>query len=122
MAIRLIDLNVPTEESPSEPLQIKVVHQKHEDTAAPAAKFWGATPEDLPEGLGWANDWVELYSHSGTHLDAPWHYYPTSEGKRAVTIDEVPLEWCYGQGLVLDFRHNAYSAPKRSPIPLQTDR
>lgn len=105
MPIRLIDLSVPTEESPSEPLPIKVVHQSHQDTAVASAKFWGAVPEDLPGGLGWANDLVELNSHSGTHLDAPWHYYPTSEGKRAITIDEVPLEWCYGDGVVLDFRY-----------------
>jgi kynurenine formamidase len=114
MSVRLIDLNVPTEDSVSEPLKIKVVHQKHEDTAAAAAGFWGAKPEDLPEGMGWANDLVELYTHSGTHLDAPWHFYPTSEGKRAITIDEVPLEWCYGDGVVLDFR----SKPNGSAISL----
>jgi kynurenine formamidase len=114
MSVRLIDLNVPTEESVSEPLKIKVVHQKHEDTAAAASSFWGAKPEDLPEGLGWANDWVELYTHSGTHLDAPWHFYPTTEGRRAITIDEVPLEWCYGDGVVLDFR----SKPNGSAISL----
>jgi kynurenine formamidase len=26
-------------------------------------------------------------------------------GKRAITIDEVPLEWCFGPGVKLDFRH-----------------
>jgi len=26
-------------------------------------------------------------------------------GKRAITIDEVPLEWCFGNGVKLDFRH-----------------
>nr|HDO81090.1 cyclase family protein [Candidatus Bathyarchaeota archaeon] len=38
-------------------------------------------------------------------LDAPWHYAPTSEGKPAKTIDEIPLEWCYGDGVILDMRH-----------------
>ncbi len=38
-------------------------------------------------------------------MDAPWHYAPTSEGKPARTIDEVPLDWCYGSGIVLDIRH-----------------
>jgi kynurenine formamidase len=28
-----------------------------------------------------------------------------SEGKPAKTIDEIPLEWCYGDGVVLDFTH-----------------
>jgi kynurenine formamidase len=55
--------------------------------------------------LGWAHDQIKLSTHGTTHLDAPWHYAPTSEGKPARTIDEVPLEWCYGDGVVLDFRH-----------------
>ena len=38
-------------------------------------------------------------------VDAPWHYYPTSGGKKARTIDELPLEWFYGDGVVLDMRH-----------------
>ena len=63
-----------------------------------------ATAEDLPGGLGWAFEGVFLGTHSGTHLDAPWHYHPTmSGGERAITIDEVPLEWCYGRGVKLDF-------------------
>src|SRR6202166_484471 len=28
-------------------------------------------------------------------------------GKRAITIDEVPLEWCFQRGVKLDFRHFA---------------
>ncbi len=28
-------------------------------------------------------------------------------GKRAITIDEVPLEWCFNPGVKLDFRHFA---------------
>lgn len=63
-----------------------------------------ATAEDLPEGLGWAFEGVFLGTHSGTHLDAPWHYHPTmSHGQRAITIDEVPLEWCFSHGVKLDF-------------------
>jgi len=45
-----------------------------------------------------------MVTHSGTHIDAPWHYNPVSEGKRAKTINEVPLEYFYGDGVVLDFR------------------
>ncbi|MEM2146252.1 MAG: cyclase family protein, partial [Candidatus Jordarchaeaceae archaeon] len=42
----------------------------------------GAGDSDLPDGLGWANDTIKLQTHTGTHLDAPWHYFPTSEGKK----------------------------------------
>ena len=49
---------------------------------------------------------VTLSTHNGTHIDAPYHYHSTMDGgKRAITIDEVPLEWCWGRGVKLDFRH-----------------
>jgi kynurenine formamidase len=48
---------------------------------------------------------LTLTTHDTTHLDAPWHFHPTSEGKPARTIDEIPLEWCYSDGVVLDFHH-----------------
>jgi kynurenine formamidase len=28
-------------------------------------------------------------------------------GKPSLTIDEIPLEWCFSDGVVLDFRHKA---------------
>ena len=24
---------------------------------------------------------------------------------KAITVDEIPLEWCYNDGVLLDFRH-----------------
>ena len=51
---------------------------------------------------------VNLTTHSGTHLDAPWHYHPTMDGGQpAMTIDEVPLEWCFNNGVLLDFSAKA---------------
>ena len=63
------------------------------------------TPKFLRNGLGWAHDVIKLSTHGTTHLDAPWHFAPESEGRKAKTIDEIPLEWCYGNGVVLDMRH-----------------
>jgi kynurenine formamidase len=102
---KFYDLNVPTEDSPSEPLPLKVVHEDHVKSAAAMKLFLGAGDDDLPNGLGWANDSVSLISHSGTHVDAPWHYYPTTGGQRAKTIDEMPLDWFFHDGVVLDMRH-----------------
>lgn len=103
--MKMFDLNVPTEESPSEPIPLKVEHQDHKSSAAFMASFFDATVDDLPDGNGWANDTVTMISHAGTHVDAPWHYYPTCGDRRARTIDELPLEWFYGNGVVLDMRH-----------------
>ena len=55
--------------------------------------------------LGGGRD-PDLSTHNGTHLDAPYHFATTMDGgKRAITIDEVPLEWCFQRGVKLDFRH-----------------
>jgi len=103
--MKIFDLSVPTEMSPSEVEPVQVEHIDHKQTAAFMASFFGATVDDLPEGNGWANDQVTIRAHAGTHVDAPWHYYPTCGGARARTIDEMPLEWFYGDGVVLDMRH-----------------
>jgi kynurenine formamidase len=102
---KIIDLSVPLEDSPSEPLPVKVVHELHLQSVKRMASFFCCAEQDLPEGLGWANDSVVMGAHAGTHVDAPWHYFPTTEGKRARTIDEMPLDWFYHDGVVLDMRH-----------------
>ena len=58
-----------------------------------------------PDGLGLAWEEVKMDTHAGTHLDAPYHFGPTSEGKPARRIDEIPLEWCFSDGVLLDMRH-----------------
>ena len=103
--VRIIDLSVPTEESPSEALPLQVVHEDHQSSVPAMQAFFGCRPEDLPQGLGYANDAVKMIAHSGTHVDAPWHFFPTTGGHRARTIDEMPLEWFWGPGVVLDMRH-----------------
>jgi len=82
-----------------------ITYQSHEDTVEEAKRFFGCTEADLQDGTAWAFEYLSLTSHTATHMDAPWHFGPTSEGRRARTIDEVPLEWCYSDGVVLDMRH-----------------
>jgi kynurenine formamidase len=68
--------------------------------------FPGFRGEDLPDEEGWAIERVELITHNGTHLDAPYHVASTMDGgRRAITIDEVSLDWCFQPGVKLDFRH-----------------
>lgn len=107
--MKIIDLSIPIEHGlPSDPPQQipSVNYQNHKDTAETMASFFGnATVDDLPEGNGWAIEFLNLSTHSGTHLDAPYHYYPTMNGGEAAwTIDQVPLEWCFGDGVKVDFR------------------
>ena len=101
----IIDLSVPIEVCPSELIPVAVSHEEHKHGAELMKKLFDCTAEDLPGGLGWANDTVNMISHAGTHVDAPWHYSPISEGRKSRTIDEMPLEWFYSDGVLLDMRH-----------------
>lgn len=106
---RIIDLSVPLQNGiASDPpgLTPQIDYMDHVQTAPQmAAMFPGLSPERLPEGQAWAIERVSLTTHNGTHLDAPWHYHATMDGgRRAITIDEVPLDWCFAPGVKFDFR------------------
>lgn len=106
--MKYIDLSVALEnQTPSDPPSMPTVidYWDHVKGAEHMQDFFpGATANDLPKGLGWTIEHIQLTTHSGTHLDAPWHYHPTmNQGDPARTIDQVPLEWCYADGVVLDF-------------------
>lgn len=110
MARRLIDISVAIEaDIASDPpgLEPKIQYVGHKESAADVCRFFpGLTPADLPDQEGWAVEQLQITTHNGTHVDAPWHYASTMDGgKRAITIDEVPLEWCFQRGVKFDFRH-----------------
>lgn len=88
-------------------MQPEISYYNHEDTPEQVTAFFpGLETGDLPDGEGWAVERVKLSTHNGTHLDAPYHFHSTmNRGERAITIDEVPLEWCFNPGVKLDFRH-----------------
>lgn len=105
---RLIDLSVPLlHQAPHEPLPPSIRYVDHHPEGAEMMReLLGVPPEALvySGGQGWALEEITAITHTGTHVDAPYHYHPLSEGKPARRIDEVPLEWCYGPGVVLDVR------------------
>jgi kynurenine formamidase len=105
-ALRVIDLSQSIQQTPpGSMLKVDIDYLSHEDGTRLHGAFFGLTPDDLPDGRFAAVENVTLTTHSGTHLDAPWHYGPKSGGKPAKTVDKIPLEWCFGDGVLLDFRH-----------------
>lgn len=100
--VKLVDLSQPLEPTPSEPNPPRIQRISHQDCAEMWELLYGIPPTALPNGLGFAGEIVEASTHASTHLDAPWHYAPTSAGEVAPTIDELPLHWFMGSAVVLD--------------------
>ena len=111
--MKFIDLSIPII-NPEEaifdpPLTAPRIEYSDHDTGAEQMGFVfpKIKPEELlPDGKGWAAESITLATHSGTHMDAPWHYAPIQDKeigqKKAMTIDEFPLEWGIGPLIVLD--------------------
>ena len=97
----LIDLSVAVSVCGSEATPVRVEPVAHSD----APGLVGLCPGDFPDGMGVSTEVVELTTHTGTHLDAPLHYGPVSGGLPARSVSEVPLDWCYGEGVRLDLRN-----------------
>lgn len=100
---KIIDLSVAVSLKGNLQVKPQINYRRHEDTPKLYAESIGIRAEEFPEGKYCASEIVTLGTHNTTHLDAPYHFYPTSEGKPAKTIDQIPLEWCYADGVVLDF-------------------
>jgi kynurenine formamidase len=110
---RFIDLSIYLENDViSDPpmMQPNIDYIRHKEGAEQVKLFFdGLDTQELPDAEGWAVEFVQLCTHNGTHLDAPYHFHSTMNEKeggreRAITIDEVPLEWCFQPGVKLDFR------------------
>ncbi|HPL63188.1 MAG: cyclase family protein [Syntrophales bacterium] len=112
MGLKFVDLSISIEaDLPSDPPMMipRIDYVDHTRGAEQMKDFFpGLRTEQLPAGLGWALEFMHLTTHSGTHLDAPLHYHPRMDrGKPAMAVDDIPLEWCFSDGVILDFRHRA---------------
>lgn len=103
--VRIIDLSVPIRNNSFDISPQQIVYHDHREGGRAQAKRhgFGAVDEYPNQGLGGANETVTLGSHAATHVDSPYHFGPVVAGEPAKTIDQVPLDWCYGDGVLLDF-------------------
>jgi kynurenine formamidase len=116
---RFVDLSAPIAPSPPELpaiLRTDIEYRGHAQGAQDIEAMLGVPSRLLRDGEGWAVETFTTFgTHNSTHVDAPWHYNSTVEGARAQAIDELPLEWFHGPGVVLDFAH------KEDGDPVTTD-
>jgi kynurenine formamidase len=105
--VELIDLSVPIAPSPEsvpELLRTEIAYADHAAGAQQVQQMFGVGPELLRLGEGWAVEaFMRFGTHNSTHVDAPYHYNSVIEGRPAQTIDQLPLDWFFRPGVVLDF-------------------
>jgi kynurenine formamidase len=104
--MRFVDLSAPIVQSPADtpqPLRTDIEFVDHAAGAQQIEALVGVPSRLLRDGEGWAIEtFTRFGTHNSTHIDAPWHYNSRIRGERAQTIDELPLDWFFGPGVVLD--------------------
>ena len=119
--MRIIDLSLPIDEKAFEVHKVEIERVSHK---AGVEKFnrviMGKTlkgklqyllgkrilkKEDLPDEEFLSLEVVHSLVHIGTHLDYSFHYGSKSEGRPSKTAEEIPLEWCYCDGVKLSLTH-----------------
>jgi len=119
--MKIIDLSLPIDEKAFEVHRVEIERTSHK---AGIAKFnrviMGKTllgrikyllgarilkKEDLPDEEFLSLEVVHAPVHIGTHLDYSFHYGTKSEGHASRTAEEIPLEWCYCDGVKMGLSH-----------------
>lgn len=105
--VRVYDLSqtLSNDTGAFQPNKHQIEYLTPDQTVELTGRLFGLGPDYWPDGQGYCMERAELSTHSGTHLDAPHHYGPRAGGGRGRTVDELPLRWCMGDGLLLDLRH-----------------
>jgi kynurenine formamidase len=109
--MRIVDLSVPISPSPPEvpeALRTEIEYRDHAAGTVDIESMLGVGRELLRDGEGWAVEaFTRFGTHNSTHVDAPYHYNSVIEGRPAQTIDQLPLDWFFRPGVVLDFHDRA---------------
>ncbi len=119
--MKIIDLSLPIDEKAFEVHKVDIERVTHK---AGVKKFnrvimgktlWGRIKylfgqriiksTDLPDEEFLSLEIVHAPVHIGTHLDYSFHYGSQSEGRASKTADEIPLEYCYQNGVKLNLAH-----------------
>jgi len=123
--VKIYDLSLPIDDSAPEPFQVIIRRIGHAEGAGKVGKKFIYKKNDpilvklrkaaqyitgrrridrgsFPDGMFMSHESVEASVHCGTHVDSPFHYGPQCAGMPSKKIEDLPLEWFYGDGVVLD--------------------
>lgn len=119
--MQIIDLSLPIDEKAFEVHHVEIERVSHKEGVDKFNRvIMGKTlkgklqyllgkrilkKEDLPDEEFLSLEVVHSPVHIGTHLDYSFHYGSKSEGRPSKTAEEIPLEWCYCDGVKLTFTH-----------------
>lgn len=115
--MQIVDLSLPIDDKAFEVHHVAIERVSHKDGVEKFNKvIMGKTlkgriqyllgkrilkKEDLPDEEFLSLEIVRSPVHIGTHLDYSFHYGSQSEGRPSRTAEEIPLEWCYCDGVRL---------------------
>ncbi|MBN1603654.1 MAG: cyclase family protein [Chitinispirillaceae bacterium] len=113
--MKFFDLSATIAQSPETVppfLRTNITYNSHADGAKQAQAILKVPETVFRDNEGWATETItNLGTHDSTHIDAPWHYNSKIQGEPAATIDQLPLEWFFSDGVVLDMTHKADGDP-----------
>jgi kynurenine formamidase len=102
---RIVDLSLPIIDGGGFGRSAKLSYFDHEQRGKTLAHAMGFEAGKIDNRANAMEEFSFLTTHTGTHFDSPYHYTSTTQGKPAMTVDQIPLEYCFGPGAWLDFSH-----------------
>lgn len=119
--MQILDLSLPIDEKAFEVHHVEIERVSHKDGVEKFNRvIMGKTlkgkfqyllgkrilkKEDLPDEEFLSLEIVHSPVHVGTHLDYSYHYGSKSEGRASKTAEEIPLEYCFCDGVRLTLTH-----------------
>lgn len=102
---RVVDLSATISPSPAgTPIwqSTGIDYMDHRGGARDMEEKFGVPARLLRDEEGPAAEaFTHFGTHNSTHVDSPYHYNSTIEGRRARSIEQLPLDWFVGPGVVL---------------------
>ncbi len=119
--MKIVDLSLPIDDKAFEVHNVEIERISHKagvekfnrvlmgkDLKGKIEYFFGkriVKKEDLPDEEFLSLEIVHSPVHIGTHLDYSFHYGSRSEGRPSKTAEEIPLDWCYQNGVKINLYH-----------------